>query len=231
MATQTAPNNSYLHGHRERLRSRFLERGEQALADYEMLELLLMQAIPRRDVKPLAKDLLKQFKTFAGVLNAPANELKKLDGIGDSVIMTLKLAVGISDVYRRSAAKQGDVFNNRIEMLDYLYTRMSPLQHEEFHVIYLDSKNRIIHDECLFRGTINQSAVYPREVIKSALNHGAAGIVITHNHPSGNPEPSMADELITADIAALALNMGITVQDHIIIGHDRHYSFAENKKL
>lgn len=223
--------NSYLHGHRSRLKARFNEGGVTAMADYEMLELLLMQCIPRKDVKPIAKELMSKFKNFSGVLNAEKSDLLDVDGVGECVVHCLKLAVGLSHLYKQDSLKNQDVIKNKMELIEYFYTRMSGLKHEEFHVVYLNSKNSIIHDECLFRGTVNSSAAYPREIIKQALKHGAASIVISHNHPSGDPSPSVQDEMLTLDIQRAAIVMDIELIDHIIIGDKTHYSFAQTGKL
>lgn len=201
------------------------------MADYEMLELLLMQSIPRKDVKPIAKDLMAKFKSFSGVLNADTKDLMDVSGIGESVAHSLKLTVAISELYRQDSMKNQDIFNNKADLLDYLYTRMSGLKHEEFHVIYLDSKNKVVHDECLFRGTVNSSAAYPREIMKQALKHGAAGVILSHNHPSGDPSPSVEDEMFTVDVMGAAQALSITVHDHIIVGDKEHYSFHDHGKL
>lgn len=217
-------------GHRERLKKRFLTGGTAALADYELLELLLMQAIPRRDVKPISKDLIKKFGSFSKVLNAPEKELKETPYVGDSVVTTLKLSLGVAEVYRKEKLKTTPKMD-KLNLLDYLYTKFSSLEHEEFHVIYLDNKNKMIDDHRLFRGTINNAAVYPREIVKQALQKNAASMVLVHNHPSGDPTPSLDDERITLEIQAAAQILEIQVHDHIVIGDKQHYSFADHGKL
>lgn len=218
-------------GHRERLRDKFIEVGTTALADYEMLELLLMQSIPRKDVKPLAKELIAHFGTFAKVLDADYKDLLDFTGVGKSTAFSLKLASGINQTYGKHQAREKVNLGSFIELADYLYTKMSSLKHEEFHAIYLDNKNNLIKDECLFKGSVNSSAVYPREVVKYALKHGATSIVVSHNHPSGDPTPSMQDNLLTEELKTALRTLNIRLIDHIIIGEGEHYSYAQSGKL
>lgn len=221
----------HYHGHRERLKERFRTGGEAALADYELLELLLMQAIPRKDVKPLAKDLLTKYGSLADILNASLEDLAKEKGLGEGSATSLKLVHAAAVRTRKDGLKKNPSIENRLGLLDYLYTKMSALKHEEFHVVYLDSKNNILADEMLFKGTVNTSAVYPREVTKAALKHGATSLVLVHNHPSGDPSPSMEDETLTADIMRAVAPLEMEVYDHIIIGKDTHYSFRDFGKV
>ena len=220
-------NTPHYHGHRERLKQRFRDTNGEGLADYELFELLLMQAIPRKDVKPLAKELLNKYGSMADVLSASLQDLANEKGMGEASATSLKLAHSIAISFRKDGLKKNPNIENRLELLDYLYTKMSALKHEEFHVIYLDSKNNILADEMLFKGTVNCSAVYPREVTKSALKHGALSIVLVHNHPSGDPSPSIEDENLTADIMRAVSAVEIEVYDHIIIGNNSHYSFRD----
>ena len=224
-------NKPHFHGHRARLKERFRAGGATALADYELLELLLTYALPRKDVKPIAKNLLVKYKTLSSLLGTSADKLAKEGGLGDSSATFLKLVEGVAVQYRKEGAVKKDVLANRMALLDYLHTKMAGLAREEFRVIYLDSKNHILADKMLFTGTINASAVYPREVIKIALDKGATGLILAHNHPSGNPKPSKADADLTAQIASLSISLGIVVHDHLIIGDNAHYSFAEHGKL
>lgn len=218
-------------GHRERLREKFIETGTTALADYEMLELLLMQSIPRKDVKPLAKELIANFGSFAKVLDADYKDLLSFTGVGKSTAFSLKLASGVNQTYGKNQARKSVNLGSFIELADYLYTKLSSLTHEEFHAIYLDNKNNLIKDECLFKGSVNSSAVYPREVVKYALKHGATSIVVAHNHPSGDPAPSMQDDLVTTELQAALRTLNIRLLDHIIIGAGEHYSYAQARKL
>lgn len=225
------PNADHQSGHRGRLKEKFLARGATALADYELLELLLSYAIPRRDVKPLAKELVAHFGSLSNVLAAPTDKLTARPGVGEHVAALLKLTGAMAVQYRKEAATGKDTFHNKLDLIDYLYTKLSGLTREEFHVVYLDSKNQLLADDVLFTGTLNASAVYPREVIKAALDKGAAGLVLAHNHPSGNPTPSPEDEILTIELAAIASPLGITVHDHIIIGDGQHYSFKDSGKI
>lgn len=221
----------HYHGHRQRLRDKFTEAGPSALADYEMLELALTYALPRKDVKPIAKDLLAKYKDLAGVLDAPLAELQTFPGLGDSSGLYLKTIHGLMLKAKRGKTLQRDVFASKLDLLDYLYNKVAPLQHEEFHVLYLDNKNRLMGEDLLFRGTLNAAAVYPREIIKAALAKGAAGLVLLHNHPSGDPSPSTDDDKLTAEIATLASGLQIEVVDHLIIGDGVHFSYKDHGRL
>lgn len=217
-------------GHRARLRARFLQGGPQALADYELVELLLTFAIPRRDVKPLAKQLLTTFGSLDGLLKADASTLAATEGIGEQaaalvhLVGTLALQARKQNVPRKSLGSQ-------VELLDYLYEAMGHLQHEEFRVLYLNKQLHLIDDIVLFTGTIDEAAVYPREIIKTALARGATALILVHNHPSGDPQPSNADILLTHQVQMVAEPLRIQVIDHIIIGADRHYSLAGHGQL
>ena len=225
-------NTDDLHlGHRERLKKRFLETQGEGLADYEVLELLLMQFIPRRDVKPAAKLLIKKAGSLHKVLDMPAHEIAQAPGIGEKTAFVFEVLKAFNMRAKREAVLKKPGFLNKLDLLAYLYDKMTPLQHEEFHVIYLNSKNHILAEEMLFRGTIDTSVVYPREVIKSALDKGARSIVLVHNHPSGDPTPSQDDFYLPEAIQKLAVPMGIEVEDHIIIGDGFHYSFKDQGKL
>ena len=221
----------HYHGHRQRLKEKFRLHGADAMADYEVLELLLMQAIPRRDVKPLAKEVLVVFKTFSGVLEAPLQELASIKGMGESSALALKLVYAGAVRYRKSVMADKKNVSHRLELLDYLYTKMGGLSHEEFHLIYLDTRNNILAEEKLFSGTLNAAAVYPREVVKAALKHNAHAVVLVHNHPSGNPSPSPQDQALTMDIQRALLAVDIEVYDHLIVGHDMHFSFRDHGML
>ncbi|MGH6927971.1 MAG: RadC family protein [Dongiaceae bacterium] len=211
-------------GHRQRLRERFLAGGDGALADYELLELLLCQVQPRLDVKPSAKALLKRFGSFAGVMAATPAELQEIDGVGPAaaviikVVQTCALRMAQQDVIRR------DVIGSWKKLLDYCRMRMAEEKTEQFRLLFLDNKNALIADEQQQRGTVNHTPVYPREVVKRALELGASAIILVHNHPSGDPTPSEDDIAMTKEVAAAAEKLGIAVHDHIVIGRKGHAS-------
>ena len=223
---------NHASGHRDRLRARVIEHGLESLADYEVMEVVLMGAIPRKDVKPIAKTLIRTFGSLNNVMNASLSDLKKIDGIGETSAFAIQLYASVNYYLKRDALKKKRTsLQNQLDMLDYLYTRFDPLTHEEFHVIYLDSKNNIIQAEMVFRGSVNSSAVYPREVMKEAVKKGAASIVVAHNHPSGDPTPSLDDEIVTVELANAARTLSIRLLDHVIIGKGQHFSFADEGKL
>lgn len=201
------------------------------MQDYELLELLLTYAIPRRDVKPIAKDLLAQFKTLSGVLDAPLPRLKEVSGIGEGVAVLIRLSAVLNLREKQNDAKATTTFENKLDLLDYLYTRMGGLKHEEFCVLFMDAKNKLVGEKTLFRGTINSAAIYPREIVREAFDAGATGLVLVHNHPSGDPTPSDDDDRTTHQISHVAELLGLQVVDHIIIGDDRHYSYRDKGKL
>lgn len=219
------PETPAADGHRERLKQRFLQGLGTGLADYELLELALTYAIPRRDVKPLAKALITRFKTLGGVLAASPQELAQINGLGPSSVSFLKLVGALTQRVGKTRLSEKPVFANRLVLLDYLYALFADKPREEFHVLYLDAQLKLLADETLFSGTLTQTAAAPRDIIKRALEHNAAGVVVAHNHPSGTPTPSGADLSFTANLAGLCLAMGLTLHDHLIIGAEQHYSF------
>lgn len=217
-------------GHRQRLRTRFLLTGGKDMPDYEFLEFLLTMSIPRRDVKPLAKQLIKKFGSFAGVVNAPDNELLAISGIKETSLALLKAIKegAIRMQWQNLNATDTPLINNWDLMIDYCRMKMSHKQVEEFMVIYLNSKLYLIGEEIQQRGTLNQVAIHPREVIKSAMDKGAAAIILVHNHPSGIVKPSRADIEITKNIVQAGSVVDINVLDHLIISKDNVYSFVQN---
>lgn len=217
-------------GHRQRLRDRYKAGGPEAMPEYEILELLLMQAIPRRDVKPLAKELISHFGSLSGVLSAPVEKLEKFKGLGEGSAFALTLSYGVAQKIRKEKLKK-QKFSSKLDIIDYLYSKLADLNHEEFFVMYLDSKNGLIKDESLFRGTVNRSTVYPREVMKQAITFGATKLIVAHNHPSGDVTPSIEDEMLTVQLFGAAKTMGIHLIDHLIIGKEGHYSFEDEGKL
>lgn len=219
-------NNTLPHhtGHRSRLRNRFLTSGIDSLADYEILELILFSSNPRGDTKPLAKQLLSQFETVSGVLKADVNELCKIEGLKEAGIANIKLYQEVAHLLLREQAQEKPVIHSWKNVLDYCQASMSHLKNEQFRLLFLDRKNRIIKDEVQQVGTIDQTPVYPREVAKRALELGASSLIMVHNHPSGDPTPSMADISITQKVQAAIEALNITLHDHIIVGKGRHVS-------
>ena len=212
-------------GHRERLRRRFREGGADALPDYELLELILFRAMPRRDTKPLAKALLARFGTFAEVLNAPDELLREVPGIGESVITELRLVRAAALRLMRGEVIERPVLASRTQVLDYCRASMGFEPKEQFRILFLDKRNQIIADEVQQRGTVDHTPVYVREVVKRALELSSTAIVLVHNHPSGDPTPSRADIEMTKQIVAAAKPLGVIVHDHIIVGKQGHASF------
>ncbi len=214
----------HYHGHRQRLRARFLDGGADALPDYELLELLLFQALPRGDVKPLAKALIARFKSFAGVMAASPGELAAVDGIGDAAIVTIKTVQAAALRMSRQELIDRPVINSWKKLLDYCHAAMAYEKVEQFRLLFLDGKNALIADEVQQKGTVNHTPVYVREVVKRALELGASAIVMCHNHPSGDPSPSKDDIAMTREVAAAADKLGIALHDHLIIGRKGHAS-------
>ena len=212
-------------GHRQRLKQRFVSAGPEALPDYELLELVLFSAIPRRDTKPLAKQLLARFGSFAEVINAPAERLKEVDGIGDAVVTQLKIVRAGALRLMRSNIMQRPVLGSWTAVLEYCRAAMGFEAKEQFRILFLDKKNRLIADEVQQEGTVDHTPVYIREVVKRALEHSASAIVLVHNHPSGDPTPSRADIDMTRQIIDAAKPLGIAIHDHIIVGRQGHASF------
>ncbi len=210
-------------GHRARLRQRFLSGGPSALADYELLELLLFQAIPRRDVKPLAKELIAAFGSLAAVLSAEREALSQ-HGLSDTVIAVLKSVTAAAHVLTRAGIETRPIFENWDAVLDHLRLELAHRQREHFRVLYLDRQNRLIADELLSEGTVDRAAVYPREVAARALALSATAVVLAHNHPSGDPAPSDADIAMTRDLNDTLVKLGISLHDHIVVGKTGHAS-------
>jgi DNA repair protein RadC len=218
-------------GHRERLRNRFLETGDQGLPDYEILELLLFRSIPQRDVKPLAKELIARFGSLSGVLGARRERLTEVKGIGDSVAADLKLVEAAGRRLARQSIQDKPVLGSWKDVIDYCHAAMAHADRETFRILFLDKRNHLITDEVQGVGTVDHTPVYPREVIRRALEVSATAIILVHNHPSGDPTPSNADIRMTQDIIAIAGPMGISVHDHIIIGRNGHASLRGLKLI
>ncbi len=214
----------HYHGHRERLRTRFRQAGAEALADYEMLELVLFRALPRRDVKPLAKALLEEFGSFAEVAAAPRARLEEFDGLGAAAVDELKIVQAAAHRIARGEVKKRAVLSSWSSVIDYCRSAMAFGEREQFRILFLDKRNQLIADEVQGTGTVDHTPVYPREVVKRALELSATAMVLVHNHPSGDPTPSHADIQMTKQIAAIAMPLGIEVHDHIIVGREGHAS-------
>jgi DNA repair protein RadC len=214
----------HYHGHRERLRERLLAGGADALPDYELLEMVLLGAHARRDMKPLAKALLAKFGSFNDVIAAPPARLKEVDGVGDSVIATLKVVHAAANRFARGEVKRRTALSSWSAVLDYCRTAQAFAEVEQFRILFLDKRNQLIADEVQQKGTVDHTPVYPREVVKRALELSATAVVLVHNHPSGDPTPSRADIQMTQQIVDIAKPLGIAVHDHIIVGKDGHAS-------
>lgn len=230
-AKSAATSEAHYHGHRDRLRARFKENGDSALADYEILELLLFRLIPRRDTKPVAKALLARFGSLAGVLGAPASLLQEVKGIGETVALDLKLVANVAQRMLKSELRQKHVLSSWSSVIDYCHAAMAYETTEQFRILFLDKRNTLIADEIQGRGTVDHTPVYPREVVKRALELSATAVILVHNHPSGDPTPSRADIDMTRTIVETAKPLGITVHDHIIIGKEGHASLRGLKLI
>lgn len=217
--------------HRRRLKDAFLAGGLSGFHDYEVLELLITYAIHRKDVKPLAKQLLSQFSSFRNVLDAPVQDIMRIGGIGEHAALLLKLCKAVAEYYLQETAKLSDPIASPADLVRYCRAAMAGCTDEQFRVVYLDAKNRIVADELLFSGTVNQTAVYPRKVMERALHHKAVCIICVHNHPSGSPEPSGQDRQLTTALGQAAATLGITLHDHIIVARHGFFSFHENGLL
>jgi DNA repair protein RadC len=221
----------HYYGHRERLRGRFREAGADAVSDYELLELLLFRALPRRDVKPLAKSLLEKFGSFAEVITAPEARLAEVKGLGDSGVIELKIVQAAARRLLRGQVKKRPALSSWSAVLDYCRTAQAFADREQFRVLFLDKRNHLIADEVQQVGTVDHTPVYPREVVKRALELSATAIILVHNHPSGDPTPSHADIQMTQQIIAVAQPLGISVHDHIIVGKEGHASLKGLKLI
>jgi len=215
-------------GHRQRLRERFLKGGGNSLADYELLEMILYAASSRSDTKPLAKKLLAKFGSFAKVVNAENAELSAVEGVGEAAIASIKIIKAATEKLLKEEVSQGHIIASWTALLDYCRVSMGHKKNEEFRVLFLNNKNALIADELQQFGTVNHAPVYPREVVKRALELGASSIILTHNHPSGDPTPSKDDIDVTKKIVAAANSLGLSVHDHLIIAGNKHYSFKSN---
>lgn len=222
--TTTSPHA----GHRRRLRERFKKNGVDGLFDYEFIELLITFVIPRRDVKPIAKQLLERFGDIKGIFDAAFDELTACPGIGERSAVLIKLLKEGSTLYLKSRLKNKEFLGSPQDVLNFCHHALSGEKNEQFMVIYLSAKNELIDTEILEEGTVNQTAVYPRKVMINALRHNASALIFVHNHPSGDPSPSQADRRLTEALEKAAQTIDIVVHDHIIIGRNTHFSGREN---
>lgn len=220
--------NNLNEGHRKRLRERFKKTGLVGLHDYEFIELLLTYAIPQKDVKPIAKELIQQFNGTKGIFDASIEELTSVTGIGERAATLIKLLKEGATFYLKTRIKGKEVLSSPQDVFDFCHHAISGEKNEKFMVIYLSTKNEVIEVETLEEGTINQTAVYPRKIIEGALKHNASALIFVHNHPSGDPTPSKTDRQLTEDLKKAASTIDITVHDHIIIGRNSHFSGREN---
>ncbi len=214
-------------GHRERLRQRFVSSGLDGFQDYEVVELLLTLGTPRKDCKEAAKAAVKRFKTLQGVFEATGRELEEVDGLGPKNSFGIKLIKAVADRYLHSRVLNTNPLSNADEVFSYLNHSLRDRTRECFLAIFLDAKNKVLETEVLFEGTLTASAVYPREVVRAALDHHAAALIFAHNHPSGDPSPSREDMTLTRQLVEACRVMGLTVHEHLIIGREGYYSFAD----
>jgi DNA repair protein RadC len=221
----------HYHGHRDRLRARFRSAGAEALSDYELLELVLFRALPRRDVKPLAKALIQAFGSFAETVHAPDARLREVGGLGEAAITEIKLIAAASSRVAKGQLKQRTVLSSWATVIDYCRTAMAFADKEQFRIIFLDKRNQLIADEVQQVGTVDHTPVYPREVVKRALELSATAIIMVHNHPSGDPTPSQADIQMTKSVIEVSKPLGISVHDHIIVGKHGHASLKGMKLI
>lgn len=234
-AGQASPVNaagrlpSYIGDHRKRLRERFLQTDGLGVAEYEVLELVLFRAIPRQDVKPLARRLMDTFGDLARIVSAPKARLMQVHGVGEAVVVELKLMEAVAQRMARSRVLQRPVLSSWQALLDYCHTVMSHAEREHFRILFLDRKNVLIADEEQAKGTVDHVPVYPREVVKRALELGSTALILVHNHPSGDPTPSTADIDMTQQIAQACGVLGITLHDHLIIGKNREVSLRAER--
>jgi DNA repair protein RadC len=222
----------HYQGHRERLRERFRRSGFEGFQDYEAIELLLSYAIPRKDVKPLAKNLIKRFGSLRGVLDARFDELRSVEGLSEKSATFIKVLKECGTLYlREGVVRKREKISSTSGLLDYCRSAMSGLRDEQFRAVFLNSQNELIEDEVINEGTVNQSVVYPRKVMERALHHGATALIFVHNHPEGSCRPSREDKVLTAELVSVARGLGIRVHDHLIICKSGYFSFLESGLL
>jgi len=222
---------SYMADHRKRLRTRFMDGGAGAMPDYELLELVLFRAIPRQDMKPLAHQLMAEFGDFNRVVSAPADRLRRIKGVGETVIVELKVVEAAAQRLARAKVLNRHVISSWDALIDYCHTTMAHRETEQFRVLFLDRKNVLIADEEQGKGTVDHVPVYPREVAKRALELNASALILVHNHPSGDPTPSRSDIDMTNQMENACGALGLTLHDHLIVGKSRELSFKSEGYL
>ena len=225
------PDNEDARGHRKRLRERFLKSGLSGFLDYEIIELLLTLGKPLTDCKPQAKEAVRRFKSLRGVLEASPEELQQIKGIGPHSVFGIKFMQAVAREFLREKSLEKPVCNSSQEMFDYFYHSMRDLKKEIIRAVYLNSQNEILEMQDISQGTVDSSFIYPREVIEGAIKCRAVGLVLVHNHPSGNPQPSESDKELTRRLVYAGSVMQIKILDHIIIGDNRFYSLAGDRMI
>jgi len=215
-------------GHRKRLRQRFINTGFEGLHDYEIIELLLTYAIPRKDTKPIAKALIERFKTLKNVLDAPIDDLGKVEGVGKNSAVYIKMMREIVTKYFKDRAKEQKIFKTLEELITYLRAVIGGKTNEVVHVLYLNSKNELINAENLSEGTVSEAVAFPRRIVEGALKYGATSVILAHNHPGGVPEPSESDDRLTEAVKEALKTVGITLQEHVIISEEGFYSYRKD---
>ena len=228
---EDAGNPPHYLGHRERLRERFSAMGADALADYELLELLLFRSIPRADTKPIAKALIGRFGSFAEVLAAAPERLTEVRGVGTRIAAELKIVHAAGLRLARPELKSKLAISDWDTLISYCHTAMALEPREQFRVLFLDKRNNLVADEIMAEGTVDHTPAYPREIVRRAIELGSTALILVHNHPSGDPAPSRADIDMTAKIVEAAAALGIIVHDHIIVGREDHFSFRKSEML
>jgi len=218
-------------GHRARMREKLLSAGPEALLDHELLEMVLFLALPRRDTKPIARALLARFGSFANAIAAPLPELREIEGLGEAGAAALRVVQAAALRLARAEVMDRPVLNNWDRLIAYLSAALARERVEQFRVLFLDTRNRLIADEAQARGTVNHTPVYPREVVRRALELQATALILVHNHPSGDPTPSRADIEMTREVKAAAASLGIVLHDHLVVGNGRHLSFRREGLL
>ena len=218
-------------GHRARMREKLLAAGPDALLDHELLEMVLFLALPRRDTKPIARALIARFGSFANAISAPLRDLREVEGLGEAGAAALRVVQAAALRLARAEVMDRPVLNNWDRLIAYLAAALSREKVEQFRVLFLDTRNRLIADEAQARGTVNHTPVYPREVVRRALELQATALILVHNHPSGDPTPSRADLEMTQEVKAAAQSLGIVLHDHLVVGNGRHLSFRREGLL
>jgi len=231
MPDDTSNKNNPNSGHRERLRKRFGEHGLENFQDYEVLELLLLYVARQKDMKPVAKKLIERFGFFQAVLDAPTEDLKSVEGLGDAGITLIKFVKEAAALYLKQTSQVNIAPQNITELINYCRLKMGALPHEQFRLVSLNANFVIVGEDVLAEGTIDQAAVYPRKVIELALKHNATTLIFVHNHPGGDVTPSEQDKIITRSLVLAARTIGVTIYDHIIVSQMGHFSFRENSLL